>query len=144
MPPPSTTAPLSGPLPAGLYRLDLDTGIVRAYEDELPVEDYHDLDVFIPEPLPRHYMELASGFDILTDPAAVRAKKYSRGISVDNARGACGGAGRSGRAGSACSSSRSLRTFACRASLSCISRRISSAEARPRAVPGASPLVLRT
>jgi len=51
-------------------------------------------DVFIPEPLPRHYMELASGFDILTDPAAVRAKKYSRGISVDNARGARAGVGK--------------------------------------------------
>lgn len=41
--------PVSGVLRAGLYRLDLDTGAVRVYEDELPLEDYHLLDPFIPE-----------------------------------------------------------------------------------------------
>ena len=41
--------PITGVMRAGLYRIDLDSGIVRHYEDELPREDYATLDPFLPE-----------------------------------------------------------------------------------------------
>lgn len=41
--------PITGMMRAGLYRIDLDSGVVRHYEDELPREDYATLDPFLPE-----------------------------------------------------------------------------------------------
>lgn len=41
--------PLSGVMRAGLYRIDLDNGVVRHYEDELPLEDYSEIDPFLAE-----------------------------------------------------------------------------------------------
>ncbi|MBL8785116.1 MAG: hypothetical protein JNJ59_09465 [Deltaproteobacteria bacterium] len=40
--------PLSGVIRGGLYRLDLDTGAVRHYEEELPREDYSTFDLYEP------------------------------------------------------------------------------------------------
>ncbi len=45
---PDPSDPSGGVIRAGLYRIDLDSGVVRHYEDELPREDYASLDPFLP------------------------------------------------------------------------------------------------